>query len=101
MFLVDWDEGNLDKCQTHGLSIADVEHVLLSSRRYLGFDPKHSQAEARSIVIGQTAANRFAFVAVTFRELGGVLHIRPVSARYMHRKEIKRYEQALSALDDR
>jgi uncharacterized DUF497 family protein len=27
----DWDDGNRDKYQKHGLSISDVEHVLISA----------------------------------------------------------------------
>ena len=34
------------------------------------------------------------FVAFTVRERGGMWFIRPVSARYMHRKEVEAYEEA-------
>ena len=33
------------------------------------------------------------FVAFTIRERGGRRLVRPVSARYMHRKEIEGYEE--------
>jgi uncharacterized DUF497 family protein len=36
---------------------------------------------------------RFAFVAFTVRRKGGRKYIRPISARYMHRKEIEAYEK--------
>ena len=31
----DWDDGNRDKCQKHGLSMSDVEHVLVSARNLI------------------------------------------------------------------
>jgi uncharacterized protein len=33
------------------------------------------------------------FVAFTFRERDGATFIRPISARYMHKKEIEAYEK--------
>jgi uncharacterized DUF497 family protein len=29
----DWDDGNREKCQRHGLTIADIEHVLATPKR--------------------------------------------------------------------
>ena len=100
MLLIDWDDGNREKCQKHGLSIVDIESVLRSARRYLGPDIKHSGEESRSIVVGQTETGRYVFVAVTFRYVEEGQLIRPISARFMHRKEVKRYEQAISEGDD-
>ena len=34
------------------------------------------------------------FIAFTLRKLDGTTLIRPVSARYMHRKEVARYEKS-------
>jgi uncharacterized DUF497 family protein len=36
----DWDDGNRDKCQKHGLSMSDVEHVLVSARNLMVRDVK-------------------------------------------------------------
>jgi hypothetical protein len=33
----DWDDGNRDKCRKHGLSMSDVEHVLVSAREISSF----------------------------------------------------------------
>ncbi len=100
MSSIDWDVGNREKCQKHGLSLADIEFVLRSAHHYLGPDIKHSGEESRSIVIGQTENGRYAFVAVTFRYIEGAERIRPISARFMHRKEVERYEQAISKSND-
>jgi uncharacterized DUF497 family protein len=89
----DWDEGNWPKCGSHGMSRAEVEQVFLNTPAVRPH-PTHSQAEERMKAIGTTDAGRRAYVSFTLRqsETGGVL-IRPVSARYMHRREVKKYEQ--------
>jgi uncharacterized DUF497 family protein len=45
----DWDDGNRDKCQKHGLSTSDVEHVLVSARNLIVRDVQNSLAEDRYI----------------------------------------------------
>ncbi|WP_238360546.1 BrnT family toxin [Iningainema tapete] len=37
----DWDEGNLKKCQKHGVSIEEIEALFLSEVR-IAPDPQHS-----------------------------------------------------------
>jgi uncharacterized DUF497 family protein len=39
-----------------------------------------------------TAAGRHLLIAFTRRAIGGQLFIRPISARFMHAKEIQHYE---------
>ena len=34
----DWDDGNREKCQRHGVSIAEIEHAL-SAIRFVVDDP--------------------------------------------------------------
>jgi hypothetical protein len=87
----EWDEGNLEKCQKHGASIGEIEALLNSDPR-VAPDLKHSAEEDRFIAVGRTAAGRPLFVAFMFRMKNGKRFVRPVSARYMHRKEIERYE---------
>jgi len=53
---------------------------------------KHSGAEQRFIAIGKGKAGRSFFIAFTFRDHKGATFIRPISARYMHEKEIRAYE---------
>jgi len=96
---IDWDAGNREKCEKHGVSREEVEELLLHD---LGVapDPAHSGAEQRYIAVGRNAAGRPMLVAFTFREKAGRLLIRPVSARYMHPKEAERYEQEGTRDDD-
>src|SRR5665811_1869930 len=49
--------------------------------------------EQRLRTIGKTAAGRAIFVVFTLRNRGGHIFIRPISARYMHGKEVKSYEK--------
>ena len=56
-------------------------------------DPKHSADEDRLIAVGRTSTGRPVFVAFTIRTKHGRRLIRPVTARYMHAKEIAAYEK--------
>lgn len=83
----DWDDGNLAKCRKHGLTRAEIEDFFRARPR-VAPDPRHSQAEQRFIAVGPTPAGRPAFVAFCWRDG----KIRPISARYMHDREVRRYE---------
>ncbi|MDA8049519.1 MAG: BrnT family toxin [Rhodospirillales bacterium] len=87
----DWDEANLGKCHRHGITAAEIEDLLRANPR-IAPDPKHSATEQRFIAVGRNAAGRPVFVAFTTRRIAGRLLVRPISARYMHAKEIARYE---------
>jgi uncharacterized DUF497 family protein len=89
----DWDDGNRTKCQKHGVTIAEIE-TLLSGPVAVRPDPGHSQVETRFLGVGRTPAGRYVFIAFTFRERDGARYLRPISARYMHRKEVEHYDQA-------
>ncbi|SFU54882.1 hypothetical protein SAMN02799631_01136 [Methylobacterium sp. 174MFSha1.1] len=89
---IEWDDGNREKCQKHGVSIAEIEAVLRGRPR-IAPDLKHSAVEQRLIAIGRTPAGRPLFIAFTVRNHGSGQSIRPISARYMHRKEAESYEQ--------
>ncbi len=86
----DWDDGNREKCCKHGVSVAEIEFVLENSD-YLSDDPAHSIREQRSIAVASGPKGRVTFVAFTVRNLDGMVLLRPVSARYMHEKELRRY----------
>ena len=86
----DWDGGNREKCVRHGLAIEEIEAVL-SGELIVAPDLKHADVEARFIAIGRGASDRPVFVAFTFRTVGDVRKIRPISARYMHDKELASY----------
>ena len=89
----DWDEHNYTKCTVHGVSILEVES-LLEGRPALVADLAHSQTETRVRAVGQAHTGRYLFVVFTIRARLGKRLIRPVSARYMHKKELRRYEKA-------
>ena len=89
----DWDGGNRTKCQQHGVSIEEIETALLSGAMLFLPDAKHSDEEDRLIATGKAASGRHIFVVFTLRERSGRMLLRPVSARYMHQKEIDSYEE--------
>jgi hypothetical protein len=86
----EWDAGNREK---HGVTVAQIETLLTGSPRIVP-DLKHSANEGRYIAVGRDTEGRAMFVAFTVRERNGQRLIRPVSARYMHGKEIEGYEEA-------
>jgi len=97
----DWDEGNREKCRAHGLSISDIEHVLERGETLIVPDAKHSLVEARLIAIGRVPSGRYAFVVFTPKKRGGATVLRPISARFMHQKEFKKYEKEIPRAQDR
>jgi uncharacterized DUF497 family protein len=88
----DWDKGNRGKCTKHGVSAVQVESIF-RGRAFTGADARHSHSEDRQWAVGKTDEGRWVFVVFTIRERSGKKVIRPISARYMHRKEVKRYEK--------
>ena len=87
----DWDDGNLEKCQSHGVSLDEVESVFYNNPG-LYLNVKHKADEERYQAIGRTQHGRFAYVVFTLREGPDSQLIRPISTRYMHKKEIDHYE---------
>ena len=88
----DWDNGNWPKCGKHGVSRQEIEQVLLGSPAVM---PDPHPDEPRMRAIGQTATGRYVFLVFMLREVNGLTLLRPISARYMHRKEVDRYEQQI------
>jgi uncharacterized DUF497 family protein len=90
----DWDDGNRDKCRKHGVSIEEIE-AAFSRPVILLPDKENPQGEPRMKAIGTTPGGRSVFVVFAWRHVhaGGAL-LRPISARYMHRKEVESYEKA-------
>lgn len=77
---LDGDEGNRAKCESHR-SLAILP------------DLAHSRTERRLRAIGRTEKGRGVLIVFTLRRKGGEVLIRPISARYMHKKEIETYEK--------
>lgn len=92
----DWDAGNRSKCQSHGVSLDEIEDLFSRPITVLP-DPEHSRTEERFKAIGITNAGRYVFLTFTLRTRAGVALIRPISASYMHRKEIDHYEKEKEA----
>jgi hypothetical protein len=88
----DWDRGNRAKCEKHGLSVSSIESLFARPLAILP-DEAHSQRENRLRAIGRTEKGRGVFIVFTLRRKGGELLIRPISARYMHKKEIDAFEK--------
>jgi uncharacterized protein len=91
----DWNEGNREKCQKHGLSVQAIESLF---ERPLAIfpDPAHSGEEERFIAIGKTDDGRGVFISFTLRKSDEGMLLRPITARYMHKKEIDHYEKETS-----
>jgi len=80
--------------------ITAIEHLF---RRPLALFPDlaHSGAEERFKAIGLTDDGRGVLIVFTLRKRGGETFIRPVAARYMHRKEVEYYEKATAEAEKR
>ncbi len=85
----DWDEGNWPKCGKHGVSREDIEQVLLGTPSVM---PDPNADEPRMRAIGKTLMGRYVFLVFMLRKIDGQTVLRPISARYMHQKEIDHYE---------
>jgi uncharacterized DUF497 family protein len=96
----DWDRGKRDKCQTHGVSTAVIEGLFRSPIAVFP-DPEHSAREERFKAIGRTEDGRGLLVVFTLRVHDGETLIRPISARYMRRKETEHYEEEVAKTAER
>lgn len=88
----DWDRGNRAKCQKHGLSIALIESLFDRAVAIVS-SAVDSEEERRFCAVGQANNGRRVFLVFTLRHKGDKQLIRPISARYMHRKEIESFEK--------
>ena len=74
------------------MSVKEIE-ALFDSPLLIVPDAAHSKTEARSWAIGKSGAGRMIFIVFTIRLKKGWRLIRPISARYMHAKEVTSYEK--------
>ncbi len=91
----EWDPGNLMKNEKHSVSDAEAEQVFFNEPLLVLDDSAHSDAEARWHALGRTNERRLLQVTFTLRANG--TRVRIISARPMHRKERRVYEQATQA----
>jgi uncharacterized DUF497 family protein len=93
---IDRDSGNSFKNEAkHGISRETVEAFFGRNVR-VAPDPKHSRTEDRFLAIGRSPGERPMIVAFTVRAARGLKLIRPISARFMHAREIAKYDQAFA-----
>ena len=83
----DWNAGNLKKAKKHGVEVGEIE-AFFEQELLILKDTKHSEKEERFIAAGYERDNRPMFVAFTWR----AKLIRVISARFMHAKEGRAYE---------
>ena len=89
----DWDDGNSRKsADKHDVSQAEAESVFFNDPLIVVEDARHSEREQRFNALGKTAQSRLLHITFTLRQNGTM--VRVISARDMHRKERKAYEQA-------
>jgi hypothetical protein len=89
----DWDGGNCRKsADKHDVSQAEAESIFFNDPLIVAEDAKHGERQPRFHVLGKTAQNRLLHVTFTLRHNATL--IRVISARDMHRKERRAYEQA-------
>jgi len=89
----DWDDGNSRKsADKHDVSQAEAESMFFNDPLIVVEDARHSERERRFNALGKTSQNRLLHITFTLRQNGTM--IRVISARDMHRRERKAYEQA-------
>jgi uncharacterized DUF497 family protein len=94
----DWDAGNRDKCRKHGVRLEDIEALF---RGALSMHPaRRTAGEERLIAIGTTPEGRYLLVVFTLRVRNTRTLIRPISARYMHMREVRSYEEEASTTEE-
>jgi uncharacterized DUF497 family protein len=88
----DWDRGNRAKCEKHGLSVALIEGLFARPLAILP-DAGHSQRENRFRAVGRTekGTRRIHHFHDAPERRGS--SDPPLSARYMHKKEIDAFEK--------
>jgi uncharacterized DUF497 family protein len=97
---VDWDAGNREKCAKHGVS-AEVIEAAFHAVNAVYRDHTHSQGEERFKAIGRTGIGRHLLIVFALRRREDATFIRPISARYMHTKEIANYEEETAGFTQR
>lgn len=86
----EWDDANRDKnWKKHRVAWWECEEVFFNQPLYVSPDQRHSLKEERYYALGKTTHDRFLFVVFTRRRN----KIRIISARDMHKKERKVYNE--------
>lgn len=90
----EWNKGNIDKnLRKHNVTDKEGEEVFESKQKFIFEDEKHSLIEKRYMIWGITSKGRRLSVFFTIRKE----KIRIISARDMHKKERREYEEKIKA----
>ncbi len=85
-----WDAGNQNKSlKKHGITDQEAEETFSRDNLVIP-DQRHSKAEPRFGMYGQTNTGKILFIAFTTRSK----RVRIISARLANKKERKTYEKA-------
>lgn len=88
--LFEWDEGNNTKnLLKHGISMDECESAFRSSTIFIQPDLIHSSTESRFTLFAHARNLKPLIVIFTIRNNS----VRVISARSMHKKEIRFYEE--------
>lgn len=88
----EWDKGNADKnYRKHDVINKEAEEIFTNKENFIFEDEKHSYIEKRYMIWGETKNKRKLSVFFTIRNN----MIRIISARDMHKKERRSYEEKI------
>lgn len=88
----EWDKGNIDKnFIKHNVTDKESEEVFENEPKFIFEDEEHSLTESRYMIWGVTDKGRKLSVFFTLRGE----KVRIISARDMHKKERRKYEEEI------
>jgi uncharacterized DUF497 family protein len=93
----DWDDGNSFKSLLeHGVTNDEAEQVFSNRPFYTYPDQIHSAHEERKIIMGKTDAGKAVLISFTLRGR----KVRPISSRWMGRRDRKKFNEAIKRNTD-
>ena len=92
-----WDKGNRVKCQNMVFRLRTSKPFSLTVPE---LTPIRNTRRTRIVAVGGTSTGRPVFVAFTIRAANNRRFIRPVTARFMHAKEVAAYEEESSTTEN-
>lgn len=88
----DWDEQKaIVNEQKHGVSFEEAQTVFYDEAARLSYDPDHSQAEDRYLLLGMSDLLRLLVVCHTYQQPNELIRI--ISARQATRQERQQYQE--------
>ncbi len=94
MLRFDWDEQKNSRNRAkHGVWFEEAQSVFSDSYGRLFYDPEHSEAEDRFVLLGVSSAARILVVVHCYRDSDSLIRI--ISARKATKKEVRFYEEGI------